>query len=473
MSNNKNKKRNTMIGVGVALALTVGVGTYYISQSPDKDKEPTLEDQLKETMANQLFAFTDNGVVKLYDSKNSSELDSFDLKTLATGKEVVVETKPVTPTPSKEPAKVVTEEFGDFLRVPHKVIAGENSWKIQESLTPKRDTANMLKLVAQANGKTKLHPIFPGQTLYYLKEKDGSSPEEAVKEVQTGEAIAEQKVEKVVKKVDENSVYLYSKSEDFKTLYAYSDIEQTFYSVTEKDKKIEAKVLFTATDLKGVKDFKVTSDNKLYVVFEDGTKVREFDLSTNKQTKEYKLQGTSDLFAVRDGFLFYTFADKLGKIDLKNGEEQSVLLGDKSTDFVFTKDKLVILNDFGSKMDNSVLMKINPTDLKVDDLVELKSNENAILSEEVDTETVLVGQISKTTDLDKKVKKEPVVLPIKLSNLQKDLFVKKVPFDKNALEVDGFIYEVKDGTTTVYSAQNGQVSKEIDVDNATKIMPLK
>jgi hypothetical protein len=460
-----------MIGVGVAVALTVGAGTYFVLQSPEKDTTPTLEEQVNESMVTKLFAFTNNGEVKLYESKTSTQLDSFDLKSLATGKEVVVETKPVAPT-TKEPVKVVTEEFEGFIRVPHKVVKGENSWKIQESLTPKRDTATMIQLVAKANGKTKLHPIFPGQTLYYLKEKDGSSPEEVVKEVQTGEAIQKQEVQKVVKKVDENAVYLYSKSEDFKTLYAYNDIEQTFYSVSEKDKKIEAKVLFTAENLPNVKDFKVV-ENKLYVSFENGEKVKEINLSDTSKTKEYKLKGTADIFAVRDGFFYYTFADQLAKINLADGEEKTILLGDKSTDYVFTEDNLFILNEFGSKLDNSVLIKVNPKDFKVDDLVELKSNQNAILSEELDTNNIMIGQISKTTDLDKKVVEEPVVLPINKSNLGKELFVKDIPFDKTALEVDNFIYEVKEGTTSIYSGTNGKVVKEIKVGEATKIMPLK
>lgn len=471
MSNLKKKNKNRILGVGiVALVLTVGVGTYYVSQTPDKEREPTLDDQFKDSMATKLFAFTDNGLVTLYKSKNGKEMDSFDLKSLSTGKEIVIEKNPVVV--ENKPEKVITEEFEGYIRVPHKVISGENSWKIQGALTPKRDTASMLKMVAKANGKTKLHPIFPGQTLYYLKEKDGSSPEEVVKEVETGEAIPKQVVKKTVKKVDENAVYLYSESEDYKKLYAYNEIEKTFYVVSVDGDKVNGEIIATVPDLKGVKDFKVV-ENKLYVVFEDGTKVREINLSDNKHVKEYKLQGIADLFAVRSGFVYYTFADKLGKLDLANGEENTVLLGDKSTDYVFTKDNLYILNQFGSKLDNSTILKINPSDLKVDDLVELKSNENAILSEEMDSEKILVGQIIKITDLNKKVKKENVVLPIKLNNLQKDLFVKNVPFDKDAFEVDGFIYEVKDGTASIYSATNGERTKEIDVEKATKVMPLK
>lgn len=473
MSMNKKEKRNTLIGVGVVLALTAGAGTYYISShSPDK-KNPTLEEQIEEAVATKLFAFTDNGEVTLYDSKNGKELDKFDLKTLSTGKEAVVET------PVEEPAKVeivkeqpkaVTEEYGGFLRVPHLVVAGENSWKIQETLTPKRDTATMLNLVVKANGKKKLHPIYPGETLYYLKEKDGSSPEAFVKEIETGKPLP--KAQTVVKKVDDDAVYLYSKSEDFKTLYAFNDIEQAFYSLSSNGKKIEATVFFTGHDLKGVQDFKVV-DGKLYIVFDYGKKVREIDLSNEKYTKEYVLKGAPDIFAVRNGFFFYTYADKLGKLDLSNGDDRSVLLGDKTIDYLFTQDKLYLLNEFGSQLDNAVLIKVNPSDLKVDDLVELKTNENTILSEDKNTETVLVGQRTKLKQLDKNVKKTPVVLPVKANSLQKELFVKGVPFDREAFEVDGFIYEVKEGAASIYSSSNGEKAIEVDVKEATKVMPLK
>lgn len=472
---NDNKK--IMIGVGVAVLVTTGVGAYFILQNNEKDTDNPLDDQLETRTSDKLFASTKNGVVTLFDSTNGKELDEFDLKSLSTGKEIIIEEKTIIKEDKpvdKKPEEVVTSEFEGFIRVPHIVVKGENSWKIQTALTPNRDTASMLKLVQKANNGRQLRLIHPGETLYYLQEKDGSSPEEVVKEVQTGEAIKEPTIEKVkiVKKVDENAVYLYSKSEDFKTLYAYNDIEESFYKISEKDKKISGELMVSVSDLKNVKDFKVIK-NTLYVLYDNGNKVKEIQLDKKQKRKEFQLTNTAELFAVRNSSIFYTYKDQLAKIDVESSKETTILIGDNSIDYLFTEDNLYLLNSFGSKLDNSVLVKVNPSKMNVEDLVELKSNQNAILSESIDTSTIIVGQISKTKNVDNTILEKEVLLPIKPSNLKKEAYVKDVPFDKNALELDGYVYEVKDGSTSIYSATNGEFVNEIDINKATSIMPLK
>lgn len=469
---NDNKK--IMIGVGVAVLVATGVGTYFIMQNNDKDTDNPLDDQLETRTSDKLFASTSNGVVTLFDSINGKELDKFDLKSLSTGKEIAVEEKTVIKDKpvDKKPEEVVTSEFEGFIRVPHIVIKGENSWKIQTALTPNRDTASMLRLVQKANNGRQLRLIHPGETLYYLQEKDGSSPEKVVKEVQTGETIEEPTIEKVVKKVDENAVYLYSKSEDFKTLYAYNDIEESFYKISEKDKKVSGELLASISGLKNVKDFKVIK-NTLYVLYDNGNKVKEIQLDKKQKTKEFQLTNTAELFAVKDGSIFYTYKDQLAKIEVASSKETTILIGDKSVDYLLTEDNLYLLNSFGSKLDNSVLVKVDPSKMNVEDLVELKSNQNAILSESVDTSTIIVGQISKTKNVDNTIVEKEVLLPVKPNNLKKEAYVRDVPFDKNALELDGYVYEVKDGSTSIYSATNGELVNEIDINKATSIMPLK
>lgn len=472
MSNfDKNKK---LLVAGLGAVAVIGVGAYFVLQNDnDSDNGPIDVEEGKET-STKMFASTTNGVVTLFDSTNGEKLDSFDLKSLSTGKEIVVEEKPIIKEekPDKKPEAPVTSEFEGFIRVPHIVVKGENSWKIQTALTPKRDTHKMLKLVQKANNGRQLSLIHPGETLYYLKEIDGSSPEDVVNEVQTGEDIVEPEVEKVVKKVDENAVYLYSKSEDFKTLYAYNDIEESFYKLTEKDKKVSGELLTSISGLKNVKDFKVVK-NTLYVLYDNGNKVKAIQLDKNKKTKEFSLTNTAELFAVRDGFIFYTFKDKLAKIDVSNAKESTILIGDNSVDYLFTEDNLYLLNKFGAKLDNSVLVKVNPSDLKVEDLVELKSNQNAILSEAVDTSMIILGQISKTKNVDNTISEKEVLLPVKAKNLKKEAYVRDVPFDKNALEIDGYVYEIKEGTTSIYSATNGELRNKVDIKKATSIMPLK
>jgi hypothetical protein len=86
--------------------------------------------------------------------------------------EKAVETKAKETEKAKETTAVVVDEFEGYIRVPHKIVAGENAWKIQSGLTPNLNIESMLQLVAKTNGKTQLHPIFAGETIYFLKEKD-------------------------------------------------------------------------------------------------------------------------------------------------------------------------------------------------------------------------------------------------------------------------------------------------------------
>jgi hypothetical protein len=466
MTKTSNTKRNVMIGAGILVVLAMGAGGYYLYSSPD-EKTLTLEEQLEQSASSHLFAFTDNGVVKLYRTKDGDLLDTFDLKTLST-KKVIAKT----PTPHvKAPVRSVPEQktFKDFIQVPITIKKGDTVWDIQESLTPEQNIDTMLSYLKEINKGQKLHPVYPGEKRIFLKEKDNAHSET---EEATFPAPVTETTNQTVQNVNGETMYLYSKSEDFKTLYAYNDAEKSFYRVSVKDKKIEAKPLITIETLQGVKDFKVIKDT-LYVVWNNGLNLKEIPLSNPQQMKDFSLKGNVDIWAIHNGYFFYTYKDKLGKLNLKDNTQTDILLGDKSLDYVFTKDKLYILNKFGSKLDNSILIKVNPSDLKVDDLVELKTNENAILSEEKDTETILVGQMTKLTDLNRNVKKTPVILPIHASNLQKERFVKNIPFDKNALELDGYVYVLKDGKVLIYSSVSGNLIKEIRVEDATKFMPLK
>jgi hypothetical protein len=467
MTKTSNTKRNVMIGAGILVVLAMGAGGYYLYSSPD-EKNLTLEEQLEQSASSHLFAFADNGVVKLYRTKDGALLDTFDLKTLSTGKKVIAKT----PTPPvKAPVRSVPEQktFKDFIQVPITIKKGDTVWDIQESLTPEQNINTMLSYLKEINKGQKLHPVYPGEKRIFLKEKDNAHSET---EEATSPAPVTETTNQTVQNMNGETMYLYSKSEDFKTLYAYNDAEKSFYRVSVKDKKIEAKPLITIETLQGVKDFKVIKDT-LYVVWNNGLNLKEIPLSNPQQMKDFSLKGNVDIWAIHNGYFFYTYKDKLGKLNLKDNTQTDILLGDKSLDYVFTKDKLYILNKFGSKLDNSILIKVNPSDLKVDDLVELKTNENAILSEEKDTETILVGQMTKLTDLNRNVKKTPVILPIHASNLQKERFVKNIPFDKNALELDGYVYVLKDGKVLIYSSVSGNLIKEIRVEDATKFMPLK
>ena len=71
----------------------------------------------------------------------------------------------------KEEKEVVTRDvFDGFERVPYTIQGGDNAWSIQSSLTPNENIEEMLGMVAETNQKPALHPIFPGDKIYFLKD---------------------------------------------------------------------------------------------------------------------------------------------------------------------------------------------------------------------------------------------------------------------------------------------------------------
>lgn len=267
--------------------------------------------------------------------------------------------------------------------------------------------------------------------------------------------------------VDENVEYIYSKSEDLKELYAYNDSEKTFYRISVKGNEIVGQKIYTDESLSSFKEFKVI-DNQLLILSKDKKHIIHVNLSENNTKQELELNGAVTLFTVKNDVLYYAYDNQLGQFNLKNNEHSTIQLGDKSVDYAFSKDKLYVLNAFGSHLNNSILMEIDLSNMLVNDLVELKSNQNAIFTQMVDGDFLYVGQI-KTS---KENKKEDVVLPIKTKSLSKKEKISDIPFHPNAIELDDFVYEYNDGQVEIYSLEYGDLVKEIQVDKAVDIMPL-
>ncbi|WCK56958.1 hypothetical protein PP175_27595 (plasmid) [Aneurinibacillus sp. Ricciae_BoGa-3] len=462
------KKKSIVIGVGLALLLGIGAGTLYLHPNSQKTDTSTVLDQIGQQMVKNLLTYTNNGMVTLYDTSTGKVLSTFDLQTLSKGK--VVQVKPPThPSIPQSTPSIMT--FKDFIQFPVAIKQGDKAWTIQQKLTPKRDIFTMLSFVQQVNGKTNLDLIYPGSTLIFLKEKSDGQSTKAV--------ISAQPITPTTKSttIQEKSYqsgqarYLYSKSDDLTSLYAFNDTEKTLYQLSMKGNKIEAKTLLTVSNLPKVSDFKVVN-GYLYVLFSNGQSVERIDLANPQKTKQYSLKGKADVWAIKGDYLYYTFGDKLGKINGENGQEMDIAIGEKAQDYLFTKDKLFLLTEFGSKMNNSVLLKVNPTDLKIDDLVEMKTNVNTLLSEQPDTQSVYVGEITSLKDVNGKVNKTPVVLPVNPHSLNKGTYIKHIPYDGKGVEIDGYIYEHQDGKVAVYTT-NGDMVKALRIDKSAEFMPLK
>lgn len=459
----KKKKTAVVAGAGIAAVALLSAGFYFMK---DSGETPNLNDQIKKpVIAAHALSYTNNGIVSLYDVKDGKFLGEFDLKTLSEKKEIEVVEVP-TPTPKPKPAPTPApsvETYKDFIKVPILIKKGENAWSIQSSLTPKRNTGTMLKLVMEANNRSKLHLIYPGEKIFFLKEKDGS--EIAVQKPEPTVPAVEEKpkevAKKTVKEISKDAHYLFFSDIEGRTLYAYSDFDKEVYQITQSEGKLEVKEILQNDQFVTADDMLIAKDRLLLT--EKGTnKLQIVDIKDAKNVQTVELEGDPTHLAVQGEALFYTFGNRLGKFNLTNGEKTSVLLGDESFELISLEDKLFVLNAFGKQTTNSLLMKVNPSDLNVDNLVELKTDESAILSKG-ETDELYVGRVTKDIDLSGNVTKENKISPINLKTLSMEKSDWSMPFTKESLGYESHLYMLQDGKLNIYAVNNVEPEKSIVV----------
>lgn len=485
----KNKKLK-IIGSGVIAVGIIGAGLYLMNEKPIVDKpfdQPVI--------ASDIISFSNNGVVTLYDTVEGKETDTFDLKTLSETKEIQVdETVEVPePTPTPEPTQTPeskpeptpspeestpTETYKDFEKVEIVIKKGDFAWKIQKELTPSRDVGEMVALVSEANGGKPMHPIYPGEKLFFLKEKDGGSvsPEKKVETPVVTQVVEPTKVVEPVKTVVTKTVtidkatYLFHKDEGERALYAYSDFDDEIYKITEVDNKLSVETVLQNKDIASTNEFMVT-DGKAFFATKGEPKAQIIDLKNPANLKEIELDGQVSHWVEQDSILYYTFRDQVGKYDLTTNKNEHVLVGDESLDLVIHQDKVYVLNSFGEKTENSLLMQINPSDLNVDNILELKSNTSAILSKGQE-EVLLVGATEKSKDLNGKEVETNKVSAVKLNTLALENSKWTIPFSKEAVTNDSYLYILKDKKVNIYPMNSVEPEKSIEVKgNDFVIMP--
>ncbi|WPS85374.1 hypothetical protein SMD22_01730 (plasmid) [Brevibacillus halotolerans] len=460
----KKKKTTVIAGVGILAVVLLSAGFYFMNDSNEKSVH--IDQLQKPIIAAHALSYTDNGVVYLYDVKEEKLLGDFDLKTLSEKKEVeVVETQTPIPAPVPTPTPTtVVETYKDFIKVPILVKKGQNAWRIQSSLTPNRNIATMLKFVMEANNRNHLHPIYPGETIFFLKEKDANQVVTQKPVEPTVSAMKEKPKEvakKTTKKIDNNTKYIYFSDITGRSLYAYSNFDKEVYQITETQGKLGVKEILQNDQFVVADDMFITKDRLVFT--EKGTnKLQIVDIKDAKKVESVELEGDPTHLAVQGDSLFYTFGKRLGKLNITNGEKLSILLGDDSLNLIFLKDKLYVLNEFGKQTTNSLLMKVNPSDLNVDNLLELKTDESVILSKG-DIDDLYVGRVTKEKDISGKIMEDNRITAINTKTLTMEKSEWSMPFVRESLGYQSHLYMLQNGKVNIYAVNDVKHEKSIEV----------
>ncbi|WCF11441.1 hypothetical protein NDS46_31280 (plasmid) [Paenibacillus thiaminolyticus] len=438
-----------------------------------KDTNPPVMDELDQpTIADHALTYSTNGHLTLYDMNQGVDIDSFDLNSLSDIKEEVVLEPEREPSPIIETAPVDEKEaaltYKDFEMIEVIIKKGDYAWKIQKELTPNRDIGQMVAFVSKANGNKKLHPIYPGEKIYFLREKrsetkaNSSSKEASDKEVTPmKEFVNAKSLERTKKKVIASPSYLFFKDINETVLYGYSNFSKEVYKITEEKGKINVEVIAKYSSLGKAYDFMVAG-GKVFLSEQEQSKVQVFNIRTPDQVQTIELDGHPSNWLLRKEELFYTYRDRLGKYNLSTNEKSNILVGDESLDLFNYKEKLYILNSFGKKTMNSLLMQINPSDLHVDNILELKSKTTAIVSKGQD-DLFLVG-IDKSQSNSPKEMSESKIHLIKENSLSLENSNWSIPFTEEAITYNSHLYILRDKSLSVYTLNSTEPIKTVELE---------
>lgn len=434
------------MGAGVLLACGIGTGIFYFMDSGEPKEENPVEEQIETAkLVSHLVSMSNNGVISLYSVQNQTELDTFDLKTLSKEKKQVIEKK-------VEPKKEETKTLGEYELVEITIKAGDSTWAIQEKLTPDVYVGTLLPKLQELNKGKFLHPIYPGETRIFLKEKDGTQ----VETPQTPQTITEEKIVRI----PDDQPFLYFKDVENKTLYAYNDFDKAVYEVKIKDGKLSANVLIQNDKFHDSSKL-IVKNNRVWLASKDKTSVQMVSVDNPLEITPIEVKAFTD-WQVIDDTLFYTYDKMIASYNVKTEQTNEALLGDQTKELVVYQDKLLALNTFGKNTDNALLYQINPSDLKVEDLVELKS-EKAELISNGNEEEVYIGRMEKTKGLDGEEKFNPAIVGINMDKFTVKSLDWKIPYVTTSMSYSEYVYALKDGIVEVYREGKEEPEKTIQV----------
>lgn len=253
--------------------------------------------------------------------------------------------------------------------------------------------------------------------------------------------------------VDNSGIYRSIKNDSNEFFIFYNEKSNKLFSVKTEGGALSSELLLDGIDVTNLNT--IWANNEVaYLTFKDKTELIKYDLTKEEVTKEaFALEGVPTALAVKNDCVYYAYADKLAKLDTIDKKTVSVLLGDRSNDVVLENDVLYVVNDFGSGKNNSILIKINPEDLKVEGIIELKGAKSELIGINNAKTVLYVVQNGeeynvKSVDLTK-------FKPMYSYNLIKDRYFKSY---------DNALYYQEGNTLKVHSLKTNEAIKDITID---------
>lgn len=273
------------------------------------------------------------------------------------------------------------------------------------------------------------------------------------------------------KKIDElkldEGTYIYSKSNNLDYLVAYNKDKFAFYFINESNDKLKEKKVFDFKADDEISEIKCDGDF-IYVMYKENNKISVINLK-NKNISKIFLKDMAVNWAVKDSNIIFTNAKKIYRLDTKTNTTTNIDVGDISKDICNVNNKILVLNDFGKGLNTSVTFEIEPSNLKIDNLIKYESSNQIMLNSDGDgTDLITLNCNGKAQTINiYDLKKNNKLVSSKLSNC-------KITNDINAVGSRGYIYYKNDNDNfiSVVNAKTGVCEYKINIENINFYMPL-
>lgn len=281
-----------------------------------------------------------------------------------------------------------------------------------------------------------------------------------IKEIENTDTEVEDNEEDVVEEIVEpkkSHSYKYVKNSAGDFDIFYEETTNKLFSVTIEDKVLFSSLLLEDINLSNMNSIWVNQDIA-YISYNDSNEITKVTL-LDKIKSTITLDGVPSSFAINDNNIYYTFLDKLSKLDMSSQQDITVLLGDISKDVFFVDKDLYVINHFGSGKSNSLLMKVNAENLKVDKIIELKGAKSEIVGVNNENSILYVLQ----NDEEYNIKSIDIVS-------MKPLNALKVEKNEKFKALDDGVYYQKDNKLIFRSLMTNEIIKEIEIDGQLAVV---
>ncbi|EOU1990618.1 hypothetical protein C4D27_17950 [Clostridium perfringens] len=265
-----------------------------------------------------------------------------------------------------------------------------------------------------------------------------------------------------------NGEYKYSISNKYNQVIAIDSNTSKLFKIEEVDKKIKVSELATLNNLNfnDIKEMK-NDNNYLYIMKNDNKSFISVTLDNGK-SKEYGLDKEAEKWTVKDEMLIYSNNNDISVINVSNSKINGIDVGDKTTGFDISNNKLLIFNKFGSGLNHSLVLKANPSNLLIDNLIKFENKDvEGINADEDGTSFMAIvdNNGSKTLESISSTDDNKVLSSTNINN--------NIKIDKHAVGIDSYLYNKTDNDLEVISAETGLTAYSIkDIGADTIYMPV-